>query len=159
MDGMTPTTHQAMARFRASLLRRASAVAWVVLIIIGAQAVRREVFTQPGFWIPMAGLAAMLVVSTATRWDRPMATRYAPWIAVAWLTGLILGITAFALIEPLEATATPILYGIAAVSGLLLTWWAHAFMTVLIGLAISFIAFEAGTVAIPDLVAPVLTVA
>ena len=155
---MTPTTHQAMARFRASLLRRASAVAWVVLIIIAAQAVRQQVFAQPDFWIPMAGLAAMLVVSTATRWDRPMATRFAPWIAVAWLTGLILGITAFALIDPLEATATPILYGIAAVSGLLLTWWAHAFMTVLIGFAISFIALEAGADAIADVVAPVLTV-
>jgi signal transduction histidine kinase len=159
MDGMTPTTHQAMARFRASLLRRASAVAWVILSIIGAQAVRQQVFAQPGFWIPMAGLAAMLVVSTATRWDRPMATRYAPWIAVAWLTGLILGITAFALIEPLTATATPILYGIAAVSGLLLTWWAHAFMTVLIGLAISFIFFSVGSAdAIEEVVAPVLTV-
>ena len=78
MDGMTPTTHQAMARFRASLLRRASAVAWVVLIIIGAQAVRQQVFTQPGFWIPMAGLAAMLIVSTATRWDRPMADPIRP---------------------------------------------------------------------------------
>lgn len=156
---MTPTTHQAMARFRASLLRRASAVAWVILIIIGAQAVRQQVFALPGFWIPMAGLAAMLVVSTATRWDRPMATRYAPWIAVAWLTGLILGITAFALIDELTATATPILYGIAAVSGLLLTWWAHALMTVLIGLAISFISFSIGTAdAIEEVLAPVVTV-
>jgi len=156
---MTPTTHQAMARFRASLLRRASAVAWVVLIIVGAQAVREQVFAQPGFWIPMAGLAGMLIVSTAARWDAPMATRYAPWIAVAWLTGLLLGITAFALIDELAATATPILYGIAAVSGLLLTWWAHAFMTVLIGLAISFIAFNSGQAdAIADVIAPVLTV-
>ena len=54
----------------------------------------------------------------------------APWIAGGWLTGLIVGITAFALIDALTATATPILFGIAAVSGLLLTWWAHAFMTV-----------------------------
>ena len=157
---MTPTTHQAMARFRASLLRRASAVAWVILIIIAAQAVREQVFAQPEFWIPMAALAGMLVISTATRWDRPMATRYAPWIAAGWLTSLLLGITAFALIDALEATATPILYGIAAVSGLLLTWWAHAFMTVLIGLAISFIAFSVGSAdAIEDVVAPVLTVA
>jgi signal transduction histidine kinase len=149
-----------MARFRASLLRRASAVAWVILIIIAAQAVRQQVFALPGFWVPMAGLAAMLVVSTATRWDRPMATRFAPWIAVAWLTGLILGITAFALIEELTATATPILYGIAAVSGLLLTWWAHALMTVLIGFAIAFISFSTGSAdAIADVVAPVVTVA
>lgn len=160
MDGTAPTTHQAMARFRASLLRRASAVAWVILIIIAAQAVRQQVFALPGFWVPMAGLAAMLVVSTATRWDRPMATRFAPWIAVAWLTGLILGITAFALIEELTATATPILYGIAAVSGLLLTWWAHALMTVLIGFAIAFISFSTGSAdAIADVVAPVVTVA
>jgi signal transduction histidine kinase len=101
----------------------------------------------------------MLVVSTATRWDRPMATRFAPWIAVAWLTGLILGITAFALIDELTATATPILFGIAAVSGLLLTWWAHALMTVLIGFAIAFISFSTGSAdAIADVVAPVLTV-
>jgi hypothetical protein len=44
MEELKPTIHQAMARFRASLLRRASAVAWVVLIIISAQAVRQEVF-------------------------------------------------------------------------------------------------------------------
>jgi signal transduction histidine kinase len=159
MHGLTPTTHQAMARFRASLLRRASAVAWAVLIIIAAQAVSREVFSEPGFWIPMAGLAAMLIVSTATRWDKLMTTRFAPWIAVGWLAGLILGITALALVEELEATATPILYGIAAVSGLFLTWWAHALMTVLIALAISFIAFSVGNAdAIEDVLAPVLTV-
>jgi signal transduction histidine kinase len=148
-----------MARFRASLLRRASAVAWVILIIIAAQAVRQQVFALPGFWVPMAGLAGMLVISTATRWDRPMATRFAPWIAVAWLTGLILGISAFALIEELTATATPILYGIAAVSGLLLAWWAHALMTVLIGFAISVIFFSTGSAdAIVEVVAPVVTV-
>lgn len=158
MDGITPTTHQAMARFRASLIRRASAVAWVVLIIVAAQAVRQEVYTEEGFWIPMAGLSALLIVSAVIRWDRPMSTRQAPWIAVGWLTGLILGIGGFALVDDLEATATPILYGIAAVSGLLLTWWAHAFMTVLIGLAISFVAFSGGADAIEDVVAPVLTV-
>jgi signal transduction histidine kinase len=158
MDGITPTTHQAMARFRASLIRRASAVAWVVLIIIAVQAVRQEVYTEEGFWIPMAGLSAMLIVSAVVRWDRTMSTRHAPWVAVAWLTGLILGIGGFALVEDLEATATPILYGIAAVSGLLLTWWAHAFMTVLIGLAISFVAFSGGASPIEDVVAPVLTV-
>ena len=158
MDGITPTTHQAMARFRASLIRRASAVAWVVLIIIAAQAVRQEVYTEEGFWIPMAGLSALLIVSAVVRWDWIMSTRHAPWVAVAWLTGLILGIGGFALVDDLEATATPILYGIAAVSGLLLTWWAHAFMTVLIGLAISFVAFSGGASPIEDVVAPVLTV-
>jgi signal transduction histidine kinase len=158
MDGITPTTHQAMARFRASLIRRASAVAWIVLIIVGAQAVRQEVYIEEGFWIPMAGLSALLIISAIIRWERPMSTRQAPWVAVGWLTGLILGIGGFALVDDLEATATPILYGIAAVSGLLLTWWAHAFMTVLIGLVISFVAFSGGADAIEDVVAPVLTV-
>ena len=130
MEELKPTTHQAMARFRASLLRRASAVAWVVLIIISAQAVRQEVFAESGFWIPMAGLALLLVISTAARWDRLMATRAAPWIAAGWLTGLIVGITTLAVIPELTATAQPILFGIAAVSGLLLTWWAHALVTV-----------------------------
>lgn len=159
MDDLTPTTQQAMARFRASLLRRASAVAWVILIIIAAQAVRTEVFVEVGFWIPMTALAAMLVVSAATRWDKLMSTRYAPWIAASWLTGLIIGITAFALVPELSATATPILYGIAAVSGLLLTWWAHAFMTVFIAAAISFITFSSGDAQnVQDVLALALTV-
>jgi signal transduction histidine kinase len=160
MDNLTPSTHKAMARFRASLLRRASAVAWVVLIIIAAQAVRSQVYGEAGFWIPMAALIGLLIVSTATRWNRLMATRFAPWIATGWLTGLIVGITGFALLPELAATATPILYGIAAVSGLLLTWWAHAFMTVLIAVAISFVAFNLDNAnSYQDILALVLTVA
>jgi signal transduction histidine kinase len=160
MEELKPTTHQAMARFRASLLRRASAVAWVVLIIISAQAVREEVFAERGFWIPMAGLSVLLVISTAARWDRLMATWAAPWIAAAWLMGLIVGISTLAVIPELTATAQPILFGIAAVSGLLLTWWAHALVTVFIGVAISFVAFSLGEAdAIEQVLAPVLTVA
>jgi signal transduction histidine kinase len=160
MEELKPTTHKAMARFRASLLRRASAVAWVVMIIISAQAVRESVFSQPQFWVPMTGLAVLLVVSTAARWDRIMASPAAPWVATGWLVGLIVGITALAVVPELTATAQPILFGIAAVSGLLLTWWAHALVTVVIMGAISCLAFNLGSAeAIPDLLAPVLTVA
>ncbi len=157
---MKPTTHQAMARFRASLLRRASAVAWVVLIIVAAQAVRTEIFVEPGFWIPMSALAALLIISTAIRWENMMATSAAPWISAAWLSGLVIGISALAIVPELTATAQPILFGIAAVSGLLLAWWAHAFMTVFIALAMTFIAFQLQLAdAIPDVLAPVLTMA
>ncbi len=149
-----------MARFRSSLFRRASAVAWIVLIIIGAQAVRSEdVFMQRGFYVPLAGIAVLLVISTATRWDRIMATAAAPWISAAWLMGLIVGITALATIPDLQATALPILFGLTAVSGLLLTWWAHAIVTVGIAAAISYVEFQTGTAsAIPDVLGPVITV-
>jgi signal transduction histidine kinase len=154
-----PEVHEAMARFRASLLRRASAVAWVPLIIIGAQAVRAEVFTLGEFYLPMAGLAGLLVISTATRWDRLMATRAAHWLSAIWLLLLIAGITILGTIPELAATAQPILFGAAAVSGLLLAWWAHAFLTVVIGIAVGYLAFQLGQAdAIPDVVAPVLTV-
>ena len=154
-----PEIHEAMARFRASLLRRASAVAWVPLIIIGAQAVRAEVFTLGEFYLPMAGLAGLLVISTATRWDRLMATRAAPWLSAIWLLLLIAGITILGTIPELAATAQPILFGAAAVSGLLLAWWAHAFLTVVIGIAVGYLAFQLGQAdAIPDVVAPVVTV-
>ena len=148
-----------MARFRASLLRRASAVAWVVLIIISAQAVRSQVFADSAFWLPMSGLAFMLAASTAIRWERLMGTMAAPWISAGWLTGLIVGITALAVVPELTATVQPILFGIAAVSGLLLAWWAHAFITILIGMSISFVAFTLGQAdAIADLLAPFLIV-
>ena len=160
-----PTVHESMARFRSSLLRRASAVAWVVLIIIGSQAVRSpqedntQLFTQPEFFVPMAGLAGLLILSTAIRWDRVMRTQAAPWAATFWLLAMIAGVTALAVIPALNTTAEPILFGIAAVSGLLLVWWAHAFVTVIIGMAITFIAFTLGEAnVIGDVLAPVVVV-
>ena len=135
-------------------------MAWIVLIIISAQAVRSQVFTDPNFWRPMSGLALLLVVSTAIRWERVMGTRASPWVSAGWLTALIAGVTVLATVPELTATVQPILFGIAAVSGLLLAWWAHAFITVLIGVSISFVAFSLGQAdAITDVLAPVLTVA
>lgn len=158
-ETIQPTVHEAMARFRSSLLRRASAVAWIVLMIIAAQAVREEVFRETEFLFPIVGLAVLLVVSAFARWERLMATRAAPWIAAAWLGAVTTGVTSLAVIPELTGTAEPILFGIAAVSGLLLTWWAHAFITVTIGSAIAFIAFSLGQAdAIPDVLVPLLTV-
>lgn len=148
-----------MSSFRGSLLRRASAVGWFVLIILGAQAVRVSepegpVFSLPEFYIPVIVLAVALMVSTAVRWERLMSTGAAPWISLVWLAIFISGIGAIALIQSMNPTAAPILFGLAAVSGLLLTWWAHAFITVAIAGVISYISLELGL----DLVGPMLTV-
>lgn len=163
-ETVTTSVHESMARFRASLLRRASAVAWIVLIIIGYQAVREpledgtQLFTQPEFYIPMAGLAIMLVMSSALRWDRIMRSPAAPWAATGWLLGMIAGITALARIPELTGTAEPILYGMAAVSGLLLTWWIHAMVTVIISLAIAYINISIGDAVFGDLLATIVVV-
>jgi signal transduction histidine kinase len=159
MTAQTISTHRAMGSFRGSLLRRASAVGWFVLIILGAQAVRVQepegpVFSLPEFYIPVIVLAVTLMVSTAVRWERLMSTGAAPWISLVWLAVFISGIGAIALIPSMNPTAAPILFGLAAVSGLLLTWWAHAFMTVTIAGVISYISIELGL----DLVGPLLTV-
>lgn len=153
------TVNQAMASFRGSLLRRASAVGWFVTVILGAQAVRVEEFQKPELYIPVVTIAAMLVLSTAIRWDRMMATRAAPWISAAWLAVFIAGIGAVALVPGMKATAEPILFGLVAISGLLLTWWAHAMITVATGVVLAYISLElidASTIA--DVVGPMLTV-
>lgn len=164
-ETVNPNVHESMARFRSSLLRRASAVAWIVLIIIGYQAVRSpledgtQLFTLPEFFIPMIGLAVLLILSTATRWDRIMRSAAAPWAATAWLLSLIAGITALAIIPELTTASEPILFGIAAVSGLLLMWWAHALVTVIIALAVAFISFTSGEAnVIGEVVAPIVVV-
>lgn len=167
-----PTVYESMARFRASLLRRASAVAWIILIVLGYQAIRSplgedgtQLFTQPRFFVPMASLAALLILSTAIRWDRIMRSPAAAWVATGWLLGLIAGITAIATIPDLTRAAEPILFGVAAVSGLLLVWWAHGLVTIIIALAVTFIAFytaEAttfGSVAAPIVVVLVVAAA
>ncbi|HEU4895026.1 MAG TPA: hypothetical protein VFT85_04235, partial [Acidimicrobiia bacterium] len=91
-ESVSTSVHESMARFRSSLLRRASAVAWIVLIITGFQAVRSplladgsQLFTQPEFYIPMAGLALLLIMSSALRWDKIMRSPAAPWAAAGWL--------------------------------------------------------------------------
>lgn len=155
------TTDFAMARFRGSLIRRAAVVAWAVLIIIGAQAVRIEEFDNPEFIFPISVLGALLIYSAVAPWERLMASAAAPWLSSAWLAILAAGITALALVPGLESTAEPVLFGIAAVSGLLLVWWAHAFMTVVIGMAIVYIGSRINEVdaivdAIPDVFAPLI---
>jgi K+-sensing histidine kinase KdpD len=164
-DTLSSNVHESMARFRSSLLRRASAVAWVVLIIIGYQAVRSplpdntQLFTQPDFYVPMSGLAILLILSSALRWDRIMRSAAAPWAATGWLLGMIAGITALAVIPDLNATTEPVLFGMAAVSGLLLAWWAHALVTVVISLAIAFINFGLGDAKdVADVVATIVVV-
>ncbi len=164
-ESVSTSVHEAMARFRSSLLRRASAVAWVVLIIIGYQAVRSplpdgtQLFTNPDFFVPMASLAVLLVLSTALRWDRIMRSQAAPWAASGWLLGLIAGISALALIPELKATSEPILYGITAVSGLLLVWWAHGLVAVIMGLAIAFINLDGGGAnVVADVVTPIVVI-
>jgi K+-sensing histidine kinase KdpD len=159
MTAQTISTHRAMGPFRGSLLRRASAVGWFVLIILGAQSVRLPapegpVFSLPEFFIPLIVLAVALIVSTAVRWERLMSTGAAPWISLIWLAIFMSGIGAIALIPSMNPTAAPILFGLAAVSGLLLTWWAHAFMTVAIAGVISYVSIELEL----DLVGPLLTV-
>jgi signal transduction histidine kinase len=75
------------------------------------------------------------------------------------MLALIAGFTALGAVPELAGTAEPILFGLAAVSGLLLIWWTHALVTVVLGAAISYLAFQAGQAdAIADVVAPVLTV-
>ncbi|HSM44564.1 MAG TPA: ATP-binding protein, partial [Acidimicrobiia bacterium] len=164
-ESVNTSVHESMARFRSSLLRRASAVAWIVLIIVGSQAVRSpledgtQLFTLPEFYIPMAALAGLLILSTAFRWDRIMRSGAAPWVSSAWLLGMIAGITTLALIPDLKATAEPILFGMAAVSGLLLVWWAHSLVTVGIGAAIAFINFTIGEAnVIADVLSPIVVI-
>jgi K+-sensing histidine kinase KdpD len=164
-ESVSISVHESMARFRASLLRRASAVGWFVLIIIGYQTMNSpledgtQLFTQPEFFVPMAGLATLLILSTAIRWDRIMRSAAAPWAAAGWLLGMIAGITALALIPDLTNTAEPILYGLAALSGLLIVWWAHAFVTVTIGVAIAFISFRLGEAdVLSEVLAPIVVI-
>ncbi len=158
-ESSTPTVHEAMARFRASLLRRASGVAWAIVAIIGAQAVRTEVYDETVFYIPMVGLILLLVLSTIARWDRIVASPWAPVVVTAWMLLLIGSVTALGSIPELAGTAEPVLYGLAAISGLLLVWWAHALVTVSIGTAIGYLALTLGEVdALPQVVAPVFTV-
>ncbi|MGH8926879.1 MAG: hypothetical protein ACRDWH_00890 [Acidimicrobiia bacterium] len=81
---------QPLYRFRAAALRRSVALGWVVIVIIGAQAVREGVFGSPLFLIPAALLGTVLVAASLVDWNRVMPTPNGPWATLTWNLATVL---------------------------------------------------------------------
>lgn len=148
------------SRFRASVLRRSVALGWIVVIVLGAQAVREAVFQDNRFLVPVVAIGLLLVVSALLDWDGLMSSAHADWAAWAWIVCVTLAVAAIATVPSLHLVTQPVLFGVAALSGLVLDRPKHLFITILAAAVFGFTAFIIGTAdPVAGIVAPVMSLA
>jgi signal transduction histidine kinase len=117
------------------------AVGWVVIVIIGAQAVRENVFGSARFLIPAAVFGIVLVAASLVDWNRVMATRNGPWATLTWNMATVLCLAVIATESQLNTVIQPLFFGVVALSGLVLDRFKHLLVsiTVVAAMALSTI--------------------
>ena len=111
-------------------MRRSVAVGWVVIVIIGAQAVRENVFGSALFLIPAAVFGTVLVAASLVDWNRVMATRNGPWATLTWNMATVLCLAVIASETRLSTVTQPLFFGVVALSGLVLDRFKHLLVSI-----------------------------
>ena len=150
---------QPLFRFRAAALRRSVAVGWVVLVIIGAQAVRENVFGSPLFLIPAAVFGTVLVAASLVDWNRVMPTRHGPWATLVWNMATVLCLAVIASEAQLSTVTQPLFFGVVALSGLVLDRFKHLLVTITVVAAMAISEILTGPVNVAELGVQILSAA
>lgn len=154
------STDGSMARFRASVQRRSVALGWVVVIVLGAQAVGQSVFQNTRFLVPIVILALLLVASAIVDWDSLMSRSSSNWAAWAWIVTLTLCVGVIATVPELRVVTQPLFFGVVALSGLVLEPPKHAFVSILASAIIALTSLVDGSSdALAGIVIPVMSLA
>jgi signal transduction histidine kinase len=138
------------------------AVGWVVIVIIGAQAVRRNVFGSAVFLIPAAVFGTVLVAASLVDWNRVMPTRNGPWATLAWNMATVLCLAVIATETELSTVTQPLFFGVVALSGLVLDRFKHLLVTITVVAAMALSAILTrfnGVSGVAELVVEILSVA
>jgi len=117
------------------------ALGWIVLVIIGAQAVARGVFANPWFLVPAALMGTVLVAASLVDWNRVMPTEKGLWATLVWNMSIILCLAAISSIPDLRAVTQPLFFGIVALSGLVLDRFKHIMVTIAVVSTLAITAF------------------
>jgi signal transduction histidine kinase len=117
------------------------ALGWIVLVIIGAQAVARGVFADPWFLVPAALMGTVLVAASLVDWNRVMPTEKGLWATLVWNMSIILCLAAISSIPDLRAVTQPLFFGIVALSGLVLDRFKHIMVTIAVVSTLAITAF------------------
>jgi signal transduction histidine kinase len=148
-----------LAAFRAAALRRSVVLAWVVVIVLTGQAVRREVATEQRFIVTMGMFVVMLSVASAFDWRQLLDRSVGPIVAWTWTVVITLTLGLVASVPGMFDAALPIFSGIVVLTGLILTTLRHAFVTMLAIAVLAMAALQAGEIdAIDQVLIPALTV-
>lgn len=144
---MNPTADlQPLYRFRAAAMRRSVALGWVVIVILGAQAVREDVFSSPRFLIPAALFGTVLVAASLIDWNKVMPTANGPWATLAWNMAAVLCLAVIGSLDNLQPVTQPLFFGVLALSGLVLDRFKHLLVSITVVAALALTAVVSGAV-------------
>lgn len=135
------------------------AVGWVVIVIIGAQAVRENVFGSAFFLIPAAVFGTVLVAASLVDWNRVMPTRNGPWATLAWNMATVLCLAVIASVRELSTVTQPLFFGVVALSGLVLDRFKHLLVTITVVAAMALSTILTGFSGVAELVVAILSAA
>ena len=135
------------------------AVGWVVIVIIGAQAVRENVFGSALFLIPAAVFVTVLVAASLIDWNRVMPTRNGPWATLVWNMATVLCLSVIATEPQLSTVTQPLFFGVVALSGLVLDRFKHLLVTITVVAAMALSSILTGFNGVAELGVQILSVA
>jgi signal transduction histidine kinase len=153
------TQSGSLSAFRAAALRRSVLLAWIVVIVLTGQAVRRDVVTNGRFIFTMGAFILLLSVATAFDWRELLQRKSGPILAWIWSAAITVTLGLVASVPGLFDTALPIFSGIVVLTGLILNTVRHAVVSVLAVGALAAAALQAGEIdAVDQVLIPALTV-
>ena len=132
-------------RFRAAAMKRSVALAWVVLVILAALAVREGAFVYLGLSLSVVLMAIVLTASSLLDWQRIMPTNSGPWATLAWIGTIIVCLIVIGSPKEMQTLASPMFFGLVALSGLVLDRVKHVIVSVLAVAGLGFLSFLAAT--------------
>jgi len=135
------------------------AVGWVVIVIIGAQAVRENVFGSALFLIPAAVFGTVLVAASLVDWNRVMPTSNGPWATLAWNMATVLCLAVIASVSELSTVTQPLFFGVVALSGLVLDRFKHFLVTITVIAAMALSTILTDFIGVAELVVAILSAA
>ncbi len=147
-----------LIRFRAAALRRSVLFAWVIVVVVTAQAVSRGVVTDRQFLLVVGVFVVILAGATSANWTEVLAASRGKWAATVWIVFMVVTLGALSAHDGLFNVSIPIFSGIAVLSGLVLDPVRHGIVSLLSVVMIGNAAAQAGERP-SDIVVPIITIA
>ncbi|MGI8516639.1 MAG: ATP-binding protein [Acidimicrobiia bacterium] len=139
-------------------MKRSVALAWVVLVILAAQAVREEAFVHLGLSLSVVLMAIVLIASSLLDWQRIMPAKSGPWATLAWIGTIIVCLIVIGSPKEMQTLASPMFFGLVALSGLVLDRVKHVIVSVLAVAGLGFLSFLSETTQVATLLVQIFSV-
>ncbi len=155
---LTDESNESLARFRAAALRRSVLFAWVIIIVIAAQAVSESVFDSRRFLLTAAVFVIILSGATATNWTDVLIAERGRWAAMLWCVFLLVTVGALSSEPALFSVSIPIFSGLAVLTGLILDPIRHGVVSLLNVGIVTWASVQAGD-GVGQIIVPIITIA